>query len=208
MIIDLQKFVSSERPHWSALDSALKKLETDPHYKMPLDQLRHFHYLYERASADLARISTFSSEPELRRYLEHLVARAYGEIHETRERQHRFSPLQWFFQTLPQTFRRRVRAFWLSAGITAAGILFGGFATAFDPGSRAVTMPYGHGLTNPAERVAREEQATRDRLAGQKGSFSTFLMTHNTKVSILTLALGMTWGIGTIVLLFYNGIGL
>jgi uncharacterized membrane protein SpoIIM required for sporulation len=31
-------------------------------------------------------------------------------------------------------------------------------------------------------------------------------MTHNTKVSIFTLALGMTWGIGTLIMLFYNGV--
>jgi uncharacterized membrane protein SpoIIM required for sporulation len=31
-------------------------------------------------------------------------------------------------------------------------------------------------------------------------------MTHNIKVSIFTLAMGMTWGVGTMILLFYNGI--
>jgi uncharacterized membrane protein SpoIIM required for sporulation len=31
-------------------------------------------------------------------------------------------------------------------------------------------------------------------------------MTHNTRVSILTLALGMTWGIGTSLMLFSNGL--
>src|SRR5207302_4060245 len=45
-----------------------------------------------------------------------------------------------------------------------------------------------------------------DPLQGQKTSFSAFLMTHNTKVSIFTMALGMTWGVGTIIMLFYNGI--
>ena len=54
--------------------------------------------------------------------------------------------------------------------------------------------------------MADEEKATHDRLAGEKVSFSTQLMTHNTKVSILTLALGMTWGFGTILMLFYNGV--
>src|SRR5205807_6499162 len=54
--------------------------------------------------------------------------------------------------------------------------------------------------------VAEEEAATEDRLSGRKSSFSTYLMTHNIKVSIFTLALGMSWGIGTIVMLFYNGI--
>jgi uncharacterized membrane protein SpoIIM required for sporulation len=45
-----------------------------------------------------------------------------------------------------------------------------------------------------------------DRLAGAKSSFSSNLMTHNTKVAIFTLALGLTWGIGTLTLLFYNGV--
>jgi uncharacterized membrane protein SpoIIM required for sporulation len=31
-------------------------------------------------------------------------------------------------------------------------------------------------------------------------------MTHNTQVSLFTFAMGFTWGIGTVVLLFYNGI--
>src|SRR5947207_264001 len=31
-------------------------------------------------------------------------------------------------------------------------------------------------------------------------------MTHNTQVSIFTLALGMTWGVGTMIMLFYNGV--
>ncbi len=45
-----------------------------------------------------------------------------------------------------------------------------------------------------------------DRLAGAKASFSSRLMTHNTKVAIFTLALGMTWGLGTLIMLFYNGV--
>ena len=173
---------------------------------MTLEQLEHFHLLYERTAADLAKITTFSSEPETRRYLENLVARAYGEIHETRERPGRRAPLKWFFQTLPQTFRRHVRAFYLSLAITLAGCAFGGFSLALDPAAKPVLMPFSHLQQDPAERVAEEESATQDRLAGQKTSFSTFLMTHNIRVSIFTLALGMTWGIGTFLMLFYNGI--
>jgi len=208
MIIDLQKFMSSERPCWSELESMLDRMESDPQHRLPLDRLRHFHYLYERTSADLARIMTFSSEPEIRRYLENLVARAYGEIHETRGKQHRLKPLSWFLQTLPRTFRRHAKAFWLSVAITCVGIIFGGFATAFDPESRSVTMPFGHHLMDPSERVAKEEQTMGEQLSGRKGSFSTFLMTHNTKVAVLTLAFGMTWGVGTVIVLFHNGIAL
>jgi uncharacterized membrane protein SpoIIM required for sporulation len=206
VIVDLQRFIANERPFWIELEKLLDHLEAEPEARMPLEQLQLFHQLYERTAAGLAKITTFSSEPETRRYLENLVARAYGEIHETREKQRRFYPVQWFFQTLPQTFRRHVRAFYLSLAVTVAGCLFGGMAIAFDPGSKAVLMPFPHLQQDPRQRVAEEEKATHDRLKGWKTTFSTELMTHNTKVAIFTLALGMTWGFGTLVMLFYNGV--
>jgi len=206
VIIDLQRFIAGERPYWTELEHLLGKVESEPRRRMDLDQLQHFHLLYERAAADLARLTTFSSEPETRRYLENLVARAYGEIHETRSRRPHIHPLHWFLRTLPQTFRRHIRAFQMSLAITIAGCTFGGLALALDPAAKPVLMPFPHLLQDPAQRVAEEEKATADRLAGHKTSFSAFLMTHNTRVSIFTLALGMTWGLGTIIMLFTNGL--
>ena len=206
MIVDLQRFLANERPYWNELEKILDRLEAEPNERMSLDQLQLFHQLYERTAAGLAKLATFSSEPEIRRYLENLVARAYGEIHETREKQRRFFPVEWFLQALPQTFRRHVRAFYFSLAITVAGCLFGGLAIAFDPDAKPVLMPFSHLMQDPAKRVAEEEKATSDRLQGFKATFSAELMTHNTKVAILTLALGIAWGFGTILMLFYNGV--
>ena len=206
MIVDLQRFITNERPFWNELEKLLNRIEAEPDLRMPLPQLQLFHQLYERTAADLAKITTFSSEPETRRYLENLVARAYGEIHETRGKQRRFYFRQWFFGTLPQTFRAHIRAFYLSLAITLAGCVFGGLAIAFDPDAKPVLMPFSHLQQDPRQRVAEEEKATQDRLAGAKTTFSAELMTHNTKVSIFTLALGMSWGVGTIIMLFYNGV--
>src|SRR6476661_4684286 len=178
MIIDLQRFIATERVGWTELETMLDRLESEPDLRMSLEQLDRFHHLYERTAADLAKLTTFSSEPETRRYLENLVARAYGEIHETREKQRRIFPLKWFFQTLPQTFRRHVRAFYLSLAITLAGCAFGGMAIGFDPDSKSVLMPFSHLQQDPAKRVAEEERGLHDRLEGHKASFSAFLMTH------------------------------
>ena len=208
MIIDLQKFAAVERPSWSALELMLNKLEDNARYRMPLEELRRFHYLYERASADLAKLASFASEPQTLRYLESLVARAYGEIHEIREKERQVSPLAWFFQTLPQTFRRHLNAFWLSLAITLAGVAFGGLAVAFDPEAKSTILPEmfaGH-RGDPSERVAREERNLHNRSAGAMTTFSAQLMTNNIRVSILALALGMSFGVGTIIVLFYNGI--
>ncbi len=206
MIIDLQKFIIEERPYWAELEGNLDKLEKDPELRMTMEQVKQFHYLYQRTSADLAKIMTFSSEPEIRRYLESLVGRAYGEIHETRERPHRLSPLHWFFSTFPQTFRRHIRAFCLSLAIMVVGFMFGGLAIYFDPDAKEVIMPFPHLRIDPSERVADEETTDEDRLRGVKTAFSTYLMTHNIKVAIFLFALGITWGIGTTILLFSNGV--
>jgi len=206
MIIDLQRFVKGERPHWQELERQLNRLEADPDFRMSLQEVQQFHHLYERAAADLAKLQTFASEPELRQYLESLVARAYADIHETRERERRWTFRQWLTETFPGTFRKHVRAFWLSVVITMVGVVFGMGAIAFDPESKEVIMPFSHLMGDPSERVAKEEAAVDDRLEGQKSTFAGHLMTHNTKVSIFAMALGMTWAVGTIVLLFYNGI--
>jgi uncharacterized membrane protein SpoIIM required for sporulation len=206
MIINLERFLAAERPTWTELERTLDKLETTTNQRMSLEELRRFHLLYERTAADLARINTFAAEPETRRYLENLVARAYAEIHESRARDRRLKLFEWLMVTLPRTFRRHIQAFYMSVAITLAGCAFGGFALGLDPGAKKVLMPFSHLQQDPAQRVAEEESAKQDRLAGHKSTFSAFLMTHNTRISIFTLALGMTWGLGTIVVLFSNGV--
>ena len=206
MIIDLQKFITEERPCWSELEAVLDRLENKPEARLTLGQLERFHYLYQRASADLAKISTFSAEPSTRLYLEALVGRAFGEIHETREKPHRLRPLHWFFTTFPQTFRKHIRAFWISLLAIIVGAAFGGFTIIMDSSTKQILLPFSHLQGDPSDRVKKEEDVNADRLKGAKTTFSSFLMTHNTKVAILTLALGLTWGVGTLIMLFYNGV--
>ena len=86
MIIDLQKFSSAEQPFWQELEAILDRIENNPDMEMTLDQVRRFHYLYQRTSSGLSKIATFSAEPALRRYLESLTARAYAEINEKKEK--------------------------------------------------------------------------------------------------------------------------
>ena len=85
MIIDLQKFIVEERPCWHELEEVLNRLEKRPELRLTLSQLERFHYLYQRASADLAKIKTFSAEPATRAYLEAMVARAVFEPRENVE---------------------------------------------------------------------------------------------------------------------------
>ncbi len=201
MILDISRFVETERAHWTALERSLAWLEGNPHARLTLSEVENLHTLYQRASADLARVP----DGELRKYLEWLVGRAYAEIHEARERK-RFRPWRWVTEEYPRTFRKHLRAFQLAAVLTIGGVAFGAMALRIDPEAKSVIMPFDALQESPAERVAKERADAGRHMTGVKGRFSAQLMTHNTQVALTTLALGMTFGFGTIVMLFYNGV--
>jgi len=205
MIINLQSFIKKEQPVWDELEELLVRIGNEPFGSFTVDELKHFHYLAERTSADLIQIRGFVTQTELQAYLESLVSRAFSEIQEKQANSMRFRPLKWFFKVFPETFRRHVRCFHLALAITVFGSLFGGGAVLFDPDAKAALMPFSHLQGDPSDRVAKEEQQEKVSMEG-KGAFSAWLMTHNTKVSILVLALGVSWGVGTVILLFYNGV--
>ena len=205
MIVDIPKFIARERPYWEELERILNRLEAKKD-ALTLEEVQRLHYLYDRAASSLSRMAQFTSERRTYRYLEVLVARAYAEVHSSQERVGRMRPLYWLLNTFPQTFRRWKRAFQFACLVTCVGCVFGGIIVEVDPHAKATLLPFGHGGQTAAQRVAEEEETTHDHMAGAKGQFSAMLMTHNTKVSIMTMASGILYGIGTVVLLFYNGV--
>lgn len=205
MIVDLTRFVEAARPLWRELEEKLDYLERAPDAKLDVDGAQRLHYLYQRASVDLVEVSHLRAESELRSYLEWIVGRAYGEIH-ARGRVKRFDPWNWLRATFPGTVRRHARALALSMALTLLGTLFGAIALRLDPESKEVLLPFSHLQQSPRERVAEERRTRGATLSGQQGRFSAELMTHNTKVSFTVMALGMTYGLGTVAMLFYNGV--
>jgi uncharacterized membrane protein SpoIIM required for sporulation len=148
---------------------------------------------------------TFAVAPDTRTYLEGLVARAYAEVHETRGQKRGEAWIAWFLQTFPRTFRAHSRAFITSCSIMFVGCIIGAALLAAFPEHKSALLPFAHLHGSPSERVAREVSHP-GQIAGAEAEFSAALMTHNTRVSVLTLSLGMTYGVGTIISLFYNGI--
>ncbi len=206
MIVNLEKFVAEERLRWERLDAMLRKLAEDPWSKLSLVEARELESLYQRVAADLARLSSYAAEPEARQYLENLVGRGHAEIHGARGAGAGFRLGAWLLQTFPQTFRRQAQAFWLALALTVVGAIFGAGAVALDPEAKEVLMPFDHLRGSPSERVAREQENRGKELSDRKARFSGMLMTHNTQVTLTAMALGMSWGIGTLVIIFSNGV--
>lgn len=205
MILDLNRFVKEGKEEWSELETWLEKFDRDPYQQLEFDQLQRFHYLYQKASADLARLADFSAGQDVRVYLESVVARAFARIHKPRKTKWRLNPVSWVFSRFPTAFRRHLAAFWLALFILVTGSVFGAAAIAFDMEAKPALMPFSHLMQDPAKRVEKEESSSKDQMKGKKSRFASYLISNNTRVAFLTLSMGITYGTGTVLILFTNG---
>ncbi len=206
MILDLNRFILREEPYWKELEGLLEGCEHDPAGSLEFQKLRRLHYLVTRTGAALNRIVTFSAETEIRNRLETLVARSHALLHARESGSTDWSFRKWFTQQAPQAFRRRFSYFATALTITLLGALVGALLLGGDLRSRQVIFPFEHLLNSPKERVQEEETRKKNPIDEHRGSFAGQLMTHNIQVSLLVLGIGILWGIGSVILLFYNGV--
>lgn len=206
MIINLNKFILEGKVIWAELEEMLDEIKKDPDTRLGILRAQRLHYLYQRTCSDLAKLSGFSTGQEIKTYLSTLAGRAYAHIHENKRQPGRFNPIKWFFYSFPVTFRKNITAFWIALAVILTGSLLGGIAIQIDKDAKASLMPFPHLMQDPVKRVAHEESAKKDRLEDKKSSFASYLISNNTKVSFFALSLGATWGVGTLILLFSNGI--
>lgn len=210
MILDLERFQAQARPRWSRLESLLADLHDRPDRRLNPAEAELLQDLYARTAADLNRVTHGALAPDLRQYLERLVARAYAELYfAPPNRSEMWHPRQWLriFSAFPEAFRRQSRYFALALLITVLGCAFGGLAVRYDPVAVDVLLPADY-LRNPAQRVQQAEkgQAQPSDSVQLEAEFSSQLIRHNIQVSLLAAALGVTFGIGTALLLFENGV--
>ena len=210
MILDLERFRVQGRSRWSKLESLVATLEGRPDRRLSPGEAEQLQELYAQTAADLNRVTHGALAPDLRQYLERLVARAYAELYYApRTRSEIWQPRRWLrvFTAFPEAFRRQVRYFALALLITVLGSTFGGLAVRYDPAAVDVLLPASY-LRNPGERVQEEEKGLTRHLAStqREAAFSAHLITHNIQVALLAAALGVTFGIGTALLLFENGV--
>lgn len=166
--------------------------------------------LYRRSSADLVQARTYGAGIEVTAHLEAQVARAYALLYQAPPLDARRALSGFFRRRFPAAVRRERRAFALALLSFVAGLLLGGLATAFDPQAARLFVPADHQELRPSERVAHDERAQREHggvlSAGQHAAFSSFLFTHNIGVSITCFAIGLAWGLPTLLLLGWHGV--
>jgi uncharacterized membrane protein SpoIIM required for sporulation len=202
--VDVNRFIHEGRPSWQELEELLRHLEAHGWPGLGLERARRFAKLYRAASSDLIRARTATADAAVVDYLNDLVARTYAAVYSGRAARAR-AVLAFFWSEFPALVRAEARMVLLAAATLLGGGLVGATAIALDPSNASLLLPPGHAEMSPIERVARDEQGE-EHEGGQAAAFSGFLFTHNMQVAFFAFALGITFGAGTLLLLFYNGL--
>ena len=199
----IEQFIESRRPRWERLEKLLQSLEREKGRNLQPSDLPDVGRLYREATADLARLQAFQQEAalpdELLDYLNHLVARAHGQIY--RSPTPGWTQLWRFLRsTFPQTFR--ATAPWTLSALAI-------FLLAFTYGLAAglvddTFIP----LVAPPHLIQQVEggKAWFDSILAVRPLASSAIMRNNISVTFLAFALGITFGLGTVYIMAFNGL--
>lgn len=194
--MNLYQFEQQRQPEWIELEDLVALAGGRPEM-LGADRVRRLARLYRRATADLAYARQhFSYDPVVDR-LEAMVGRARILVY---ERPNRTRTVWGYLSTeYWQALRARRTMLWLAVGLFAAAAAFGVAVATTNPAGTVDAMPDGFRWVLEAESTDIEVGSSG--LAG----FSLYVMTNNILVTLSAFAMGVTWGVGTLYSMAYNG---
>lgn len=194
---------------WRALESLLTRVEKSGFGALSTEELMQLPVLYRAALSSLSVARNISLDRNVTTYLEALAGRAYFVVYGGRSRLG--GTLRDFFRN---RFPRAVRAARWSVLVAllffVVGIVSGYSLVTSDPDwfLSLVSADMAGGRT-PEATTESLRQTLFDRpgsFTENMSAFAAFLFSHNARIGFLAFALGVAFGIPTLLLLLHNGL--
>jgi uncharacterized membrane protein SpoIIM required for sporulation len=198
-----EAFIRAHRASWEQLNTLLGRMAQSGPAGLNRDELMALGPLFRQVASHLAYAQAHYPDHEMVGYLNRLVVRAHGHIYKKETLAGRR-----FYRFFAHEFPWLVRRYWLAvcaAGlILLLGLLTGFLVNYYQPSLNGWVLPQ-------AAQRAIAEDLSRGRVGaewadGDKPAISTFIMLNNIQVGLTSFALGFTWGLGTLYVLFFNGL--
>jgi len=192
-------WLQKRRPYWARIDELLARSGGSGVRALTHTELQELALLYRQTASDLATIREDASSRNLAHYLNQLLGRAHNLIYMGR-RSRPIGVIKFYRETFPQIFHET-----LPYTITATAIFFATAAAGLivalvDPGFQRYIL-------SPAmmDTIEKQQMWTHS-IVSVKRLESSHIMTNNLAVSLTTFALGVTGGVGTVLMLAFNGL--
>jgi uncharacterized membrane protein SpoIIM required for sporulation len=199
--MNVQRWIAARAAKWQELEALLQRVEKRGIKSLNATEITTLASLYRSVAADLARAQTNSMSNALLQELQALTTRAYTQVYRGSNRQELANLLRFYAWELPQT----LRATWVYTAIaTGLGIL--GYSVAFfyaqrDPSFIGMLMP-----ESLIAKVRDQHELWMGSILGTEPLAASGIMVNNMAVAFRVVAGGITAGLLTVYMLFYNGL--
>jgi len=203
--MNVERWLKTRRLSWQKLEDLLKIVDGRGLPGLERDQLQELGRLYRSTSGDLSRARSMKLSGEVQVYLNNLVVRAHNQVYQNRR--NRLSDIWDFFANgFPRLVQEHILyvvvAFTIfivpSIGCYREALLdvhFGQMESA--PGKPLVPDEIWHQIEH--------HQMWTDSAQEASPAVASLIATNNIKVAILAFVLGISFGIGTVLVLAFNG---
>jgi uncharacterized membrane protein SpoIIM required for sporulation len=193
------RWIEQRQTSWSRLDALTRQVESQGLRTLGGAELREFGLLYRQIAADLSAVRADRGSGTLEEYLNNLLSRAHNRIYSGR-RAGFGSIVTFMVREYPRIFRRLFRYVAVSILICLAGAALGTLLTLARP-------EFAHMLLGPQmmATIERHEMWTHS-IVSMKPQASSEILTNNISVSFMAFAGGIVGGLGTLYLMFFNGV--
>ncbi len=190
------KFIKDNAEIWKELEHTLKKLRAKGLKRFDRNELDMFITNYNRTCGHLSYCRTYFGNTATADYLNRLVASAHSYIYTTKSSTLK-NLYKFFFMEFPRLLRSNSKFFALSTAFFCLGIALSFIYTLISPENAAAFLP---------KAILDNIDFGNNSSANWNGPIeSSFILTNNIRVGFYAFALGITLGIGTSVVLVYNG---
>jgi uncharacterized membrane protein SpoIIM required for sporulation len=192
-------WIDLRKDNWNRLDALLRQVESDGLRSLSRADLRDLGLLYRQAAADLSAARADRSSRTLEQYLNRLVGRAHNYVYSGRKVS-AGSVWRFFAHGYPRLLRRLSRYVVLATAITVVSAALGVFITLVRP-------DFGAMFLGPEKMDGiRQHHLWMDSILSVKPQASSAIMTNNITVCFVAFAGGIVFGLGSIFVLFNNGL--
>lgn len=192
-------WIEQRKTSWNRLEALIHQVESHGLRALPSSELREFGLLYRQIAADLSAVRADRGSGTLEEYLNSLLSRAHNRIYSGRRAG--FGSMARFMAfEYPRIFRRLFSYVLASFLIFMGGALLGMLLTLASPAFMRLLL--GPQMVSTIEHHRMWTHS----IVSMKPQASSAIMTNNIGVSFMTFAGGIAAGLGTLYLMFFNGV--
>lgn len=189
-------FIEKHKDEWSSLETATARIEKSGLRKFGASNARAFLQNFRNTSHQLAYARTHYPDSDLTKYLNSLIGKCQTHVYAVQK----IAPgeiLNYLANGYPKALRSYRFFILASFSVFMAGAALGFCMTAASVDNAAFFLPEGI--------VESVKSGTSGSGEWNYPLMSSLIMTNNIGISLKAFALGITFGIGTLYILFFNG---